>query len=54
MNSKKILKDEVRLAIAVLQEKVASLQRRVDELCESSSECVKTIESTLANKNEKK
>ena len=53
MDSKNTTKDDVKLALAVLQEKIAFLQKKVDELCESS-ECFKVLDSLPTTKDEKK
>ncbi len=53
MDSKNTTKDDVRLAIAALQEKIAFLQKKVDELCESS-ECFQILDSSPVKKDEKK
>ena len=39
MDSKKNLKEEVELALKTLYKKIDSLKERVDQLCETTSNC---------------
>ncbi len=39
MEPKKIIKDQVELALIDLHEKIDSLRAKVDKLCESTEEC---------------